>query len=169
MKAAAQPTTSGLCVALGQICAIVSINNLLVSLQLPSDSTEGALELAGNLRIGPAPYAKLRDVVSFVLRELEVATHVASLSWRKQMLVVSRLSHFFARGLHLLLESTKPNKLLQLSPNRPFTTFGCSRNSYRVDLMWQRNWILCYSSIYMGQSMSYSRLLYDNRGKKMKH
>jgi hypothetical protein len=95
-----------------QIGAILAIDELFVALEFPTNGTGRALESPGNISFGPTAYAKLGDVVAFVLREL----------------VVSQLSHFLARVLHLLLESTRHNKSLQLSPQRPF------RSEYTV---WQ--------------------------------
>ena len=119
VEAASLASSSGSRIAVGQVGAILAIDELLVALKFPTNGTGGALESAGNIGFGLAAYPKLGDVVPFILRELVVSIHVASLSCRKLMLVVSQLSHFRTRVLHLLLESTTHNKSLQLSPKKP--------------------------------------------------
>jgi hypothetical protein len=119
VKAASLAFTPGGCIAMGQIGAILTIDKLLVAFKFARNRTRGTLESPCNFGFGPTAYAKLGDVVPFVLRELVVSIHVASLSCRKLMLVVSQLSHFLSRVLHLLLESAEHNKSLQLSPKRP--------------------------------------------------
>jgi hypothetical protein len=78
------------------------------------------------LRIGFSTYQEAGNSISFLLRELVISIHVASLSWRKRMPVVSQLSHFFAIVLHLLVESTGPNMALQLTAWR-LARSDCSR------------------------------------------
>ena len=116
VEATSFPFTPGSGIAVGEVRAILTIDELLVAFKFPRNRTRGTLESPCNFCFGPTAYAKLGDVVPFVLRELVVSIHVASLSCRKQMLVASQLSHFQTRVLHLLLESTQSNKSLQLSP-----------------------------------------------------
>ena len=76
VKAASFALTSGGCIAVGQISAVLAIDELLVAFKFPTDCTGGARESPCNFGFGSTAYAKLSDVVPFVLRELSVATQV---------------------------------------------------------------------------------------------
>jgi hypothetical protein len=76
MKAAPFAFPSGGCIAMGQICTILAVDELFVALKFPADSTRGTIESPGNIGFGDAPYPKLGDMIAFVLRELSVATQV---------------------------------------------------------------------------------------------
>jgi hypothetical protein len=107
VEAASFASPPGGCITVGQIGAILAIDELFVAFEFPTNGTGRALESSGNISFGPTAYAELGDVVAFVLRELVVSIHNASLSCRKLMRVVSQLSHLLARVLHLLLESAE--------------------------------------------------------------
>ena len=76
VEATSFPFTPGSCIAVGQIGAVLTIDELLVAFKFPRNRTGGTLESAGNFGFGPTAYAKLGDVVPFVLRELSIATQV---------------------------------------------------------------------------------------------
>ena len=97
MEDASLALPSSRCIAMGQIGTVPAIDLLLVALKLPTDGTRRAPQSTGNIGAGGVAYPKLGDVVAFVLRELMVSIHVASLSCRKLMLgsisTLSFLSH----------------------------------------------------------------------------
>ena len=117
MKAAAGSLSSGGCITVSQIGTVPAINDLLVAGNFATDRTGGALKRSGNCRNGRVSIAELGNGVSFILRELVIATQVCVLfrSWNRAY-TVSPLSQSLTRALHLLLESAMPNKSLELSP-----------------------------------------------------
>ena len=76
VKAASFAFASGGCIAVGQVCTILAVDELLIALKFPADSTGGTRESPGNIGFGHAAYTKLGDVVPFIVRELSVATQV---------------------------------------------------------------------------------------------
>ena len=76
VEAASFPSAPGSCIAVGQIGAVLTIDELLVAFKFPRNRTGGTLESASNFGFRPTAYAKLGDVVPFVLRELSIATQV---------------------------------------------------------------------------------------------
>ena len=76
VEAASLAFTPGGCIAVGQIGAVLTIDELLVAFKFPRNRTRGTRESPCNFGFGSTAYAKLGDVVPFVLRELSVATQV---------------------------------------------------------------------------------------------
>ena len=103
--------SSGSGIAVCQLCAVVGIMVGSIARELAADGTGRSAQAASDLRIGFSTYQEAGNSISFLLRELVISIHVASLSWRKRMPVVSQLSHFFAIVLHLLVESTAANSM----------------------------------------------------------
>ena len=98
-----------------QLCAVVGIMVGSIAREFAADGTGRSAQAASDLRIGFSTYQEAGNSISFLLRELVVSIHKASLSWSEWMRVVSQLSHFFATVLHLLVESTVSNMALQLT------------------------------------------------------
>jgi hypothetical protein len=76
VKAASFAFTPGSGIAMGQIGAILTIDELLFAFKFPRNRTRGTRESPCNFGFGSTAYAKLSDMVPFVLRELSVATQV---------------------------------------------------------------------------------------------
>ena len=76
VEAASFASPPGGGIAVGEVGAIFAIDELLVSLKFPRNRTGRSLESPGDIGFGLATYAKLGDVVPFLLRELSVATQV---------------------------------------------------------------------------------------------
>jgi hypothetical protein len=98
-----------------QLCTVVGIVVGSVARELAADGACRSPQATGDFCIRFSTYQEAGNSISFLLRELAVSIHKASLSWRKWMRVVSQLSHFFATVLHLLVESTQANMALQLT------------------------------------------------------
>jgi len=102
-----------------QLCAVVGIVVGSIARELAADGAGRSAQAACDFRVGFSSYQEACNSISFLLRELVVSIHKASLSWRKWMRVVSQLSHFFATVLHLLVESMMANMALELTAQRP--------------------------------------------------
>jgi hypothetical protein len=98
-----------------QLSAVVGIVVGSVARELAADGARRSTQASGDFCIGFSTYQEAGNSISFLLRELVVSIHKASLSWPKWMRVVSQLSHFFATALHLLVESTPSNMALELT------------------------------------------------------
>jgi hypothetical protein len=83
---------------MGQLCTVVEIVVGSIARELAADGARRSTQAARDFGIGFSTYQEAGNSISFLLRELMVSIHAASLSWRKSVQgSISTLSLFCQR------------------------------------------------------------------------